>query len=79
MFFAYASKLNLQPNIKVFITKVYHFTHHARRKIITIYKPGVKQFITNEYKGKFFSDYAKLNCFAQALKVKREMRYGFYE
>ena len=47
-FFANALRLNLQPNINFFITKVYHLFHHVRRKTATIYKRGVKQIITTE-------------------------------
>ena len=58
--FAYASKLKLQLNINFFITKVYHFIRHARRKTTLIYKQGVKHTITKENEGSFSNDYVEV-------------------
>ena len=66
MLFAYASKLNIQPNINFFITKVYQFIHHVRRKTTKIYEHRVKQMITKEYKGNFFNDFVEVTCSIQA-------------
>lgn len=41
-FCAYASKVNLQPNVNFFTTIVYHFIHHARRKLQQHTKGGQK-------------------------------------
>ena len=35
------------------------------KKTLTIYKQGVKQIITKEYKGRLFNDYVKVTCFKQ--------------
>ena len=69
--FAYVSKRNLQPSINFFITNVYNFIHRARKKVLTIYKQGVKQVITKEYKGRIFNDYVKVVCvFYTSIKSK---------
>ena len=70
-FFAYASKMNLQPNIN-FLANVYHFIHHSRTKTTTIDKRGVKQIITNEYKGRFYNDYVEVICFIKHEKENKE-------
>ena len=70
-FFAYALKLNIQPEKSFFMTKVYHFIQDVKRKTTAIYQRGAKPIITKEYKGRFFNNYH--------IKVTQRKRYECYK
>ena len=53
-----------------FVTKVYHFIHHAKRKATTIYKRGIKKITAKYYKERSFKDYVEVTYFIKAQKVK---------
>ena len=69
--FAYASKLNRQPSMNFFITKVCHFIHHAGRKATTKYEWGIrrKEYITEDV---LMINLIRSYLFYKSMKIKQK-------